>query len=258
VFDPLFAPVWIAGICAPFALRDLRALRFIPIACALTAVAIVAGGGKDYYLAPIYPALFALGAVAVARVFRPLLVAWMVAAAGVAGVLAPLALPILDPPQLGAYMRALHLAPQAQERGDAGASLPPTFQDMLGWHVLVAQVARAYAEIPAADRPQTSILVDNYGEAAALDLYGPAYGLPPALSGQNQYGLWGPRGQSPRDILRVQDDPAKLAPYCGNVRVLGTTFAPNARGFENGKAIAFCRDLHPPIATLWPHLRFML
>jgi len=135
---------------------------------------------------------------------------------------------------------------------DVGARLPPTFEDMLGWHTFVDQVAAAWDRIPLADRRSTSIVVDNYGEAAAIDLYGPAFGLPPALSGQNQYGLWGLRGQSPRDVMSVQDDAPSLRRYCVDVAVLGETAATYARRFEQHKAIAFCRGLHPSLAKRWP------
>ena len=121
-----------------------------------------------------------------------------------------------------------------------------------------AKTAAVYASLAPADRAATSILVDNYGEAAAIDLYGPAYGLPPALSGQNQYGLWGLRGQTPRNVLRVQEHPERLRPHCAQMRLLAHTFSPYARAFENGKAIAFCRDIHPPLAQLWPELEYML
>jgi 4-amino-4-deoxy-L-arabinose transferase-like glycosyltransferase len=256
VLNPLFAPMWIAGCFAPFALRDLRALRFIPVAYAITAVAIVAGGGKDYYLAPAYASLFALGGVAVARVVRSTAVRATYAGVALAlsAVVMPFALPILDPATIIAYGQALHIQPQAQERADAGAALPPLYADMLGWHAFAGEVAHAWDRIPLADRASTSILVDNYGEAAALDVYGPAYGLPPALSGHNQYALWGLRGQTPRNILRVQDDVPALRPYCSSVLVFGATSATYARGFEQGKAIAFCRGLRASLARDWPDI----
>jgi hypothetical protein len=254
VLNPLFAPLWIAGLCAPFVLRDLRALRFIPIAYAITAIAIVTGGGKDYYLAPAYASLLALGGVAIARVVRAtaLRATYAVAALALSAIAMPFALPILAPASIIAYGQALHIAPQAQERADAGAALPPLYADMLGWHDFVGEVAHAWEQIPAADRASTSILVDNYGEAAALDVYGPAYGLPPALSGHNQYGIWALRGQSPRNLLRVQDNVPALRPYCGSVVVFGETSATYARGFEQGKAIAFCRDLRGSLMRFWP------
>jgi hypothetical protein len=259
VLNPFAAPLWIAGIIAPFTMRDLRPLRFIAIAYVVTAIATIAGGGKDYYLAPAYPALLAIGAVALERLSsRPVLrIAHAVALVVLAAVAAPLALPILDPATLVAYQRTLHLAPQAQERNDAAASLPSTFGDMLGWRDFVRQLGDAYASLTPAERANTSILVDNYGEAAALDVYGSAYGLPPALSGHNQYGLWALRGQTPRNLLRVQNHPERLKPYCVSTRIIATTESPYARPFENGKSIAYCSGLHPPLETIWPDEVFL-
>ena len=256
VLNPVLAPLWITGLAAPFVVRDLRALRFLPVAFTLTACAIVAGGGKDYYLAPAYPALFAIGGVALALALRATAarVAYVALALAFSAVELPLALPILDPPVLIAYQHALHIVPQSQERADAGATLPPTFADMLGWHDYVRDVATAYEQIPPNERTSTSILVENYGEAAAIDLYGPAYGLPLALSGHNEYGLWALRGQAPRNLLGVARNAADVHTYCRAMRVLGTTTATYARSFENGKSIIFCRHLHPPLRTLWPEL----
>ena len=113
---------------------------------------------------------------------------------------------------------------------------------------------RAYDSLSPAERRRTAILVDNYGEAAALDLYGTPYGLPPALSGHNEYYLWRLRGEEPRDIVCVQTDPAVLRPYCARMTVLGTTHSRYAREFENGRAIALCRSVHPSLEALRPSL----
>ena len=138
-------------------------------------------------------------------------------------VVAPIAPPILPPPALVAYQRALHLSPQQQERGDAADVLPAWFADMLGWHDFVREVARAYNGIPASERSRTSIVVNNYGEAAALDVYGFAYQLPPALSGHNEYFFWGLRGQHPVNLLTIQTDVAQLRPFCKAAYVAGKT-----------------------------------
>jgi 4-amino-4-deoxy-L-arabinose transferase-like glycosyltransferase len=259
VTNPFAAPLWIAGLIAPFAMRNLRAVRFIAIAYAVTAAATIAGGGKDYYLAPAYPALLAIGATALERVVRipALRIVYLAALIVVAAIAAPLALPILDPPALIAYQRALHLAPQSQERLDAGAVLPSMFGDMLGWHDFVRQVATAYAALTPGERVGTSIMAGNYGEAAALDIYGPAYGLPAALSGHNQYGLWALRGQPATNVLRIMRDPSHLHNMCLRVRIMGTTHSPYARTFENGRAIAYCQGLHPPLAQQWPDETFL-
>ena len=258
VMNPVLAPLWIAGLAAPFVVPRLRDLRFVVIAAAVVFAIVRLGHGKDYYLAPLYPSLFALGAVALAPLARrtagKVAAGVAIAAALVfAVVAAPLALPILSPPTLIAYMTRLGVAPQQQERSFKGTVLPQSFADQLGWHDFAAQVEVAWARIPAADRPLTAIKVGNYGEAAALDLYG--HELPPALSGHNQYYLWGLRGQHPRDALIVTDEPAGLSARCGRVVALGTTNSPFAMAYENGQIIALCRGVTPSLATRWPELK---
>ncbi|MBC5798582.1 MAG: glycosyltransferase family 39 protein [Candidatus Eremiobacteraeota bacterium] len=260
VLNPWFAPLWLAGLVAPFVVRALAPLRFIAIAYVVAAFAIVAGHGKDYYLAPAYAPLFAIGAVAFEQIVRSASVrtAYLALAVAFSAVAAPLALPLLSPPALISYERTLHIAPQQQERGDTATPLPSTFADMLGWHDFVRQVAAAYDRVPPAQRARTSILVDNYGEAAALDVYGAPYGLPPALSGHNQYGFWGLRGQDPQNVVRIQRHVEKLRPYCRTTATVARTFSPYARGFENGQAIALCFGLHPPLGKLFPALKQMI
>jgi hypothetical protein len=257
VFDPLFAPIWLCGLLAPFYMRDLRDVRFLSLAFAIAALAVIAEHGKDYYLAGAYPSLFAVGAVAFARLVRATFarVAYVAVAAGVALIGAPLALPVLAPEALLSYEHAMHLVPDTQEHGDRADGLPPTFADMLGWHDFVREVGGAYDALPPRERARTAIVVSNYGEAAALDIYGGEYDLPGALSGHNQYYLWGLRGQHPVDVLRVQAHPEDLRPYCASMVVLGTTESRYARAFENGNVIALCRGVHPSLAALWPRLK---
>lgn len=258
VMNPAFAPLWIAGLIAPFVVKPLKDLRFLVIAALVVVVIVRLGHGKDYYLSPLYPMLFVIGAVALAPLARGV-TGKVLAGAGITAALlfsalaAPMALPILPPPALTAYIERIGIAPQQQERSFKGTVLPQLFADQLGWHDFTLQVEAAWNRIPASERAVTGIKVDNYGEAAALDLYGK--GLPPALSGHNQYFLWGLRGQNPRDLLVIQHDLAGLRPYCRQVTPLGTTWSRYAMAYENGKVIALCRGVTPPLATLWPQLK---
>lgn len=243
VFNPLLAPIWLTGLIAPLAIGYLRTVRFVPIAYAIVAVLIYTSHGKDYYLAPAYPPLFALGAVALENLIAPVVrTGYLTAAIALSALIAPITLPILAPATLVAYEQRLHLARQAQEKLDT-AALPQMFADQLGWHDFVHEVATAYAALPANQRATAAILVDNYGEASALELYGPAYGLPPALSGHNQYALWALRGQHPTAFLRVHREPNASRQFCKTLHVLGTTFSPYAMPYENGKAITLCTGL---------------
>lgn len=257
ILNPLLAPLWIAGLVAPFVSRTLRDLRFLSIAYLVTFTIVRIGHGKDYYLAALYPALFAIGAVWLAGLaqqawHRRVMAGWMAAASAFSAIAAPIALPILPPEQLQRYMVATGIAPQPQERSFARTDLPQQFADQLGWRDFAAQVGAAWAQIPAQQRSGSAILVDNYGEAAALDLYG--QGLPPALSGHNQYGLWGLRGQSPTSLLVVTREPERLATRCRSVVVLKLTASPFAMGYENGKAIALCTGPIRSLREVWPDI----
>ncbi|TCU52288.1 dolichyl-phosphate-mannose-protein mannosyltransferase [Novosphingobium sp. PhB57] len=258
VMNLLLAPLCAAGLVAPFVLGRVRDLRFVTIAAVTVFIIVRLGHGKDYYLAPLYPSLFIIGAVSLAPLAKGgpgkviaglgILTAVIISAA-----LAPMALPILSPAALAAYMGRIGIAPQQQERSFKGTVLPQVFADQLGWHDFTDQVETAWHHLPAPLRAQTGIKVDNYGEAAALDLYGRH--LPPVLSGHNQYFLWGMRGQRPRHLVVVQDDLAGLEPYCEKVTLLDRTWSRYAMAYENGKVIALCEGVRPPLEQLWPELR---
>ena len=60
LMNPLLFPLWAAGLIAPFLADRLKGARFLLIAAALAAVIDYGGGGKDYYLFPVYPTLMAM------------------------------------------------------------------------------------------------------------------------------------------------------------------------------------------------------
>jgi 4-amino-4-deoxy-L-arabinose transferase-like glycosyltransferase len=254
VMNPLFAPLWLAGIAAPFVWRDLAPARFLAVAFVAATVLTIATHGKDYYLAAAYPAVFALGGIAFECVVRNMAarVAYLTVAGALSAVVLPLGLPILPPDRIVPYMAWLHIEPQQQEKGFTGTALPQEFADQLGWRDFVQQVGTAWLAIPPGVRAHTSILAGNYGEAGALDVYGAPYGLPPALSGHNTYYLWGLRGQSAENVLRISPNLPALRAVCKSVRVLGTTFSPYAMAYENGKKLALCTGMKPPLAQRFP------
>jgi len=266
--NPFFAPLWIAGATAPFLMRTMARVRFLSIAFVAAFVALMVLHGKDYYVAAAYPAAFALGAVALESIvtatwFR---VGYMTLAVLVSLVVLPAALPILSPEHLVRYeARFRTRAPQMRFEGDSKLGVNFGFQ--FGWHEMVRKIAEAYAAIPPAQRRHTSILVDDYAEAAAIDVYGAPLGLPPALSGHNQYFLWGLRGQDPIDILYVHgnrvlnpDGRYRLHPVgaqCRQSIPLGMTTSRFAMAFEDRKMLSLCLAMQPRLADIWPSLRFI-
>ena len=127
----LLAPLWIAGVLAPFLDSRLRDARFLSIAFMAATVLIFAAHGKDYYLAPAYPTMFAVGAVALASLPRWVRGVWFAGAAVLSLIAAPIVLPILDPPALHRYLMATHLRPRPNEVEAIGAPLTQIFSDEL-------------------------------------------------------------------------------------------------------------------------------
>jgi len=201
---PLTAPVWIAGLAWMLAVREARRFRAIAWAYLAILALFIVTQAKPYYLAPFYPVLFAAGGVAVEGLTRAPRWGWLrvaIPALWIAGAaaIAPIVLPVLPPERLERYMRALHFQESLSER-HRPPRLTQTYADEFGWEEMVAKVARAYQRLSPAERARCAIYASNYGEAGAIDFYGRKYGLPHALSGHNNYYLWGP-GPGPVDIV---------------------------------------------------------
>ena len=248
----LLAPLWLAGLVAPFTTARLRPARFLAIAYVVAAAIDIAARGKDYYLFPAYPALFAIGAACCAKLPRYISISWMGAATAASAIAAPVVLPLLAPPTLAAYMEAMHIHPPPDELAAVGAPLTQVFSDELGWRALEKTVAAAYHALPPDDRKHTAIVASNYGEAAAIDVYGGEDGLPPALSGQNQYFIWGPRGFDGSITLHINGDPERWRPNCAKLDIVGTFGAAYVMPYENGRPIFICRGLRVALAQAWP------
>lgn len=153
---------------------------------AVVALLMLAGRSRASYLAPAYPALFALGGMAWERLtearrawIRPALAA-VVVAVGV--LILPFALPVLPVDVFARYQAALGIAPRTEERQEMGV-LPQQYADMFGWEEMAALVGEAYDRLTPEERAHCRVFGQNYGEAGAVDLFGRRRGWPPALSG---------------------------------------------------------------------------
>jgi uncharacterized membrane protein len=227
---PWLAPLWLTGLRRLF--RD-ETLRCLAVTYAVLAVVFVIGGGKPYYLSGLYPLLFAAGSQRYLDAARRWVVPVLLAAS------TPVLLIVL--PVLPAHDEG----PIVAINYDAG--------ETIGWPSYVDQIAAAYHRLP----PGTAILTDNYGEAGAIDHYGPQRGLPSAHSGHNAYGDWGPPpGSAP--VLAIGLDPALLRASCTEERPLGTLKDPTGiDNDENGTTLVFCSGPVRPWAGLWHRFRHL-
>lgn len=257
---PLASPVVLAGLWFFFGSKEGRAYRFLGWTYLFVLVQMLAMKGRIYYVAPIYPMLFAAGAVWLERrieargwewarqaILIPLAVGGIVAA--------PLALPLLPVGAAAAYSNFWDIRKVRVENYDSG-QLPQLFADMFGWPNQVKIVASVYRSLPAEDRAQTVILAANYGEAGAIDYFGPSYGLPRAISPHNNYYLWGPGDSSGNVVIAVGMDLHKLLLLFGDVQKAATIEESYAVPDENDLPVYVCRSPRIPLAQAWPWLKF--
>lgn len=242
--SPVLVPVWVAGLLAPFRQAGWRHLRFISITYAVLAVLYLAGNGKAYYLASLYPVLLGLGAIPTAEwVTRAHRRNWLLGAAIAlsAVVSAVIALPLL---------------PERDLQGSVVMALNPDQGETVGWPRFVRTVATAWREIPVAGRRHTAIFTSNYGEAGAIELLGPPLGLPRAYSGHNGFSEWGmPPATDTRALVLGYENGTDAAPYFQQCRTLATI--DDGVGLDNdeqGLPVMLCRTAGQ-WSTLWPHLR---
>lgn len=102
-----------------------------------------------------------------------------------------------------------------------------------------------------------SILAYNYGEAGAIDYLGGQYGLPRAISGHNQYGLWGPQGHSAETVLAIGFDRAQLERFFGDVRPANAVDPPHAMPEESDLIVYVCRKPRASFEKTWTQWRYL-
>jgi 4-amino-4-deoxy-L-arabinose transferase-like glycosyltransferase len=256
LLHPLLLPFWAAGLVS-FLFGRLSRLRTLGIAYVVLLAIMIVLKAKNYYLAPIYPMLFAGGAVAAeafldrrARSRGPVLKAAIaIYVFGAGAVVAPAILPLLPPEELLAYQRRLGAAPPKTEVRHEGP-LEQRLGDQLGWPELVAEVARIYDSLPPEERARTGIFASNYGEAGALHLFGPAYGLPSAICAHQNHYFWGPPSPEPENLIWLQWGRQGVEDHCRSVEKVGEHFHPWGMAEEN-RPIYLCRGLRHTIAEYW-------
>ena len=253
---PLGAPVWLGGFLWLLGARAARPFRLLGLGALFLIAFLMVSRGKPYYAAPELPLLFAAGGVAWEGLLRPrwsrLAAPALLAAGGLA--LAPAGIPLLPALAFPRWQAAVGFRQRPLERSALGA-LPQILADQFGWPELASGVAEVFARLPPAERERAAVFTQNYGEAAALDLYGRPLGLPPAASGHNQYFLWGPPPGRGEVVVVVAGQDEDCRPY--RQRELGARLpeSPWVMPYESARWIWICRRPAVPLPELWPRLR---
>jgi Dolichyl-phosphate-mannose-protein mannosyltransferase len=260
IVHPILAPIWITGVLAFLFSARLKPYRFLGWCYLATFTVFVVLKGKNYYLGPIYPVYLAAGAVVIESYIarsrqvwlKPVLVVLILAGGAW---LAPVVMPVLSVDQFISYMDKLPFKVPRSEHSHMRAILPQHFADQFGWEEIVDTVNQAYRRLSPEERPSCSIFAQNYGQAGAIDFFGRRYGLPPALSGNQTYFLWGPRGYSGNCMIVLDDSREVLEGEFEHVEYVGKS-ANNPYALEREIPVFICRGAKfGSLAEIWPRLK---
>ena len=175
----------------------------------------------------------------------------------IVGILAvlPLVLPILPIDTFLRYQAHLPLKGEKTERSFIGAALPQYYADEFNWPEMVAKVSDVYHSLSPEEQAQTAIFCDNYGEAAAIDFFGGHYGLPKAISGHQNYFLWGPRNFTGEIVIVVGQNEKDVQKEFDSVTVAETQSNPYAFWYET-QPILLCRGLKWNLQAGWEKVKY--
>ena len=259
MMNPASLPFWFGGLLfllfAPAA-RNYRAFGF---AFLITMAFFLITHGKDYYSASAYMLVLTAGAVgverlidrvgrrAVRKMLQPACFIWLLL--GVVPLL-PLVLPVLPIETFLRYQTHLPFESEKTETSFAGAALPQYYADEFPWPGMVAAVSGVYHSLTPEEQAKTAIFGNNYGQAAAIDFFGPQYGLPKAISGHQNYFLWGPRNYTGEIVILLGSTEKDAREQFQSVTVAATLNNKYALHYEN-RPILLCRGLKWNLQEGW-------
>jgi hypothetical protein len=258
--NPGALPLWIMGLFYCFFAREGRKYRFLGWAyIVLLLVMIVSGSSRPDRIAASYTALFAAGAVAIERfrsipVKRVLTVVTILLVTGGGMIFAPIATPLLPPSVLTQYLSAIGFSFDV-EQGKSGEALPQWIADRLGWRELAVNVAQVFHSLPSEEQKNTALLTTSYGDAGALELYGPELGLPRVFATHNSYHFWGPPSDSIKTYIVVSVGADDLDRYFDSVVVGGIHTCDYCTRPQRRIPIYVARGPRFSISAEWPEFK---
>jgi len=244
------SPLVFMGLWFYFSERG-RKYRLLGWMFVFTFVLFIVAKARSYYPGPLYPVLLAGGSVLWERWVGERQRTSALAIQGVTWFLVALAV-------VGSFALFTPIAPINSTLWNLTANLQDNFKEEIGWTDLVATVARVYDSVAAAERAGTGIIVGNYGEAGAIDLYGPRYGLPSAISGTNSAWFRSYPPTEPQTLIAVGLDVDFLQEHfaaCQLVAHNGNSYGVINEESRDHPDIYLCHHLRHPWPEFWTHFR---
>jgi hypothetical protein len=248
--------VWISGLLWLLVARRSGKYRVFGFIYLSILALFLIMRGKSYYMAGLYPFLFAAGGVSFESVLKSRV--WRISLAMFIAILSipivPGGIPVMSAGKLADFFKKIppEAGAEALLRWEDGRMhpLPQDFADMLGWDELGNVVKKACDTIE--DKSRIMIYAQNYGQAGAIDHCGRCHGLPQVASFSDSYLLWVPDSISSKQDMffyvnyELGGDVDSLFTRIDSI---GSITNPYAR--EHGTTVYMCRLPRSDFNEFW-------
>jgi hypothetical protein len=260
--DPVGFMVVIAGAVAMLVWRPLKPFAVVSLSCIFAFALLLYLHGKPYYIAPIYPALFAAGGVLLERMsFRSVpklapVTRWTVVVLMTlcSIVTLPIGVPILSVRASAAYAARLDGGAALRTNGGLSGTLPQDYADMLGWRDEAAALQSVYRSLSPAEQRQAVIATGNYGEAGAAEFYQSEFALPPVVTSAGSFWFFGPGTLPGSVIIALGSDRSDLERGWTSVREVRRLIRPWSVSEERNRPIYVATGPRMTLQQIWPSL----
>jgi hypothetical protein len=256
--SPVPFVVALAGAIALVASAQWRRYSVAGWTCLLAFLLLLVLHGKPYYIGPIYPALFAAGAVVLerwrARGAMAVRAITLLGTLGFGILVLPIGVPMLGWEETAAYAERIGATPALRTNQGVMDRLPQDFADMIGWEEQARALARAVGQLTPAEREQAVILGENYGEAGAAEFYRAKYNLPPVVSPAGSFWFFGPGARPGTVLVTIGPDSADVAKFYDDVRVAEIVRSPWSVEEERAVPVIVARRPRQTLQQVWPAL----
>lgn len=254
--NPITFPIWILGLYYLLFNKDQNQFRILAlIFIAVLVILLLNPSSKAEYLSSSFPVLFAGGGMFLENIFEKRKIFWPKPAVVILLALsiwvAPLAAPVLPVKTYIKYAEFFGIKPSTSEKKQL-AQLPQFFADMFGWKEMTEQIANTYDKLTPKEKQTCVIFCGNYGEAGAINFFGKKDGLAPAISGHNNYYLWGPVRKNIKVVIVIGSSEKSLSQLFGEVIPADTLHLKYSMPYENNQPIWICKEPKKTIQEVWP------
>lgn len=263
--SPFLLPFWIAGLYRVFRRMGGVFYGLFGIMFLVTLGILFGLHATVRLLAASFMPLLAAGAVCFEELFdlirakfpfkriaQAVLLAWLVIGFVF---IAPGSLPVFPLDKMPQYTRILRPLNQATREFTAqGNYLPIMLLGRSGWEEVVENVAEEFNKLPTEERAIAGIYADWYFTAGAVDMFGPRYGLPHAVSGSLTYYMWGP-GYSWDVMLLLTNRTNPMDVFFNECENKGPVKYKSQLLQGNDLYIFVCRDPKIPADKIWKTAR---